>query len=84
MIGQLNMKCHVFKETSSLFLFKCITVKSCLKLQFIQVKHLTAIFGRDVGHVVSASLMNRQSSSGGTAGNANQRLQERHICAVYV
>lgn len=37
--------------------------------------YLTPVFGRDVGHVVPASLMDRQSGSGGAAGHANDRLK---------
>lgn len=38
--------------------------------------YLTAVFGRDIGHVVSASLMNSQSSSGGTTCYSNNRLKK--------
>lgn len=43
----------------------------------ILVKYLTTIFGRDVSHVVSTSLMNSQSSSGCSACHSHNRLKKK-------
>lgn len=43
------------------------------------VMYLTAVFGWDVGHVVSASLMNSQSSSGRTTRHSNNGLEKTNL-----
>lgn len=45
--------------------------------------YLAPIFGRDVRHVVSASLMNSQSRPGRPACNSNNRLQKKQTAFLH-